>query len=226
VPLTHANIYAAAQNVRVALALTCHDRYLNVTPLFYSQGIMLTIASLCAGASVICPSAFSVARFFKAMEEFHPTWYSAAPTIHQALLAQSHHNRTIIRRSPLRLIRSAAAPLPPRVMTELEKVFRAPVIEGYGMTECYPVTSNPLAPGRRKAGSVGVAVGTALAIIDAAGHLLPRGEIGEIAVSGPQVMRGYLNDPAQNASAFTHGWFRTGDQGTWMLMGTFSLRAV
>jgi oxalate---CoA ligase len=213
VPLTHANIYAAARNVRTALGLTCNDRYLNVTRLFYSQGIMLTIASLYAGASVICPSAFSVDSFFKAMEEFHPTWYSAAPTIHQALLAQAHSNRATIRRYPLRLIRSAAAPLPPSVLTELERVFHAPVIEGYGMTECYPITSNPLPPGRRKAGSVGVAVGADIAIMDDAGNLLPSETIGEIVVSGPQVMRGYFNDSTTDASAFTHGWFRTGDQG-------------
>ncbi len=213
VPLTHANISAAAQHVRDALELTGNDRYLNVTPLFHSQGIMLMIASLFYGASVICTSAFSVARFFKSMEEFHPTWYSAVPTIHQALLAQYHSNRKIIRRYPFRIIRSAAAPLPPHVRTELERVFRAPVIEGYGMTECYPITSNPLPPGRRKAGSVGGAVGTKIAIMDEAGNVLPSGETGEIVVSGPQVMRGYLNDSTNNVSTFANGWFRTGDQG-------------
>ena len=182
-------------------------------PLFHSQGIMLTIASLLAGASVVCTPGFSPDHFFEWLEEFHPTWYSAAPAIHQAILTQSRNNQEIIAQYPLRFIRSAASPLAPHVLAELERVFRCPVIEGYGMTECYPITSNPLPPGERKAGSVGVAAGTDIAIVDQAGKLLPREEPGEIVVSGPQVMEGYLNESTNNQNTFTNGWLRTGDQG-------------
>jgi len=98
-------------------------------------------------------------------------------------------------------------------MAELETVFRAPVINGYGMTECFPITSTPLPPRERKAGSVGVAAGTEIAVLDEAGNLLPPGAIGEIAVSGSQLMQGYLNQSTDSTNSFINGWFKTGDQG-------------
>jgi acyl carrier protein len=81
------------------------------------------------------------------------------------------------------------------------------------MTECYPISSNPLPPRNRKAGSAGVAADTEIGIIDEAGNLRPRGETGEIVVSGPHVTRRYLNDSTNNRNTFANGWFRTGDQG-------------
>jgi len=114
----------------------------------------------------------------------------------------------------MRLIRSSAAPLPPGVLTELEKVFPAPVIEGYGMTETALIlTSNLLSRERRKTGSVGVAIGTRLSIVDAAGGALPAGKIGEVVVQGPNVIQAYENDEDSNRSAFSNGWFHTGDLG-------------
>jgi acyl-CoA synthetase (AMP-forming)/AMP-acid ligase II len=125
VPLTHANVSAAAQRVRDALDLTSDDRYLNVTPLFYSQGIMLTISSILAGGTVICTSGFDAARFFEWLEECRPTWYSAAPAVHQAIVAEarSDHRRGGYR---FRLIRTAAGPLPARLREELEDTFSLP----------------------------------------------------------------------------------------------------
>src|SRR6266545_8329716 len=99
-------------------------------------------------------------------------------------------------------------------MAALEEVFDTPVIESYGMTEAsHQMTSNPLPPLPRKAGSVGVAAGPDVAIIDEAGNLLPAGAIGEIVIRGTNVMHGYENNPAANQSGFTNGWFHTGDQG-------------
>src|SRR5207249_499404 len=110
-------------------------------------------------------------------------------------------------------IRSSSAPLPPQVMTELEQLFNAPVIEAYGMTEAaHQITSNPLPPDRRKAGSVGIAAGQEVAIMDAAGLLLPPGKAGEIVIRGANVTPGY-DDPTVNAQAFINGWLRTGDAG-------------
>jgi thioesterase domain-containing protein/acyl carrier protein len=114
----------------------------------------------------------------------------------------------------LRFIRSASAPLPTIALAELERVFSCPVIEAYGMTEASHITAtNPLPPGIRKAGSVGVARGDEVAIMDTAGNILPRGAVGEVVVRGPNVMGGYDNDPEANASSFCKGWFRSGDQG-------------
>jgi acyl-CoA synthetase (AMP-forming)/AMP-acid ligase II len=87
VPLTNANVVATAHRVQASFELSANDRYLNVTPLFYSQGMLLTLSSLGAGGSVVCAPEFSAALFFDCVEEFHPTWYSAAPAIHQAILA-------------------------------------------------------------------------------------------------------------------------------------------
>jgi non-ribosomal peptide synthetase component E (peptide arylation enzyme) len=99
-------------------------------------------------------------------------------------------------------------------MAELERVFRAPVIEAYGMTEAaHQMASNPLPPRPRRPGSVGVAAGPEIAIMDERGTLLGRGAIGEVVIRGPNVTPGYEANPEANARAFTNGWFRTGDQG-------------
>jgi amino acid adenylation domain-containing protein len=214
VPLTHANICTSAHHMRTALALDERDRYLSIMPLFHCAGLVLgLLASLTAGASAVCAPHFNACRFFAWLAEFHPTWYMGVSTILQALLAAAPLHREIIARHPLRFIRAGAAALPHRVLAELERTFNVPVIEAYGMTETNVVTCNPLPPRQRKPGSVGVAAGPEVAIMDAEGRLLPAGETGEIVVRGPNVMRGYENDPAANREAFTKGWFRTGDQG-------------
>jgi acyl-CoA synthetase (AMP-forming)/AMP-acid ligase II len=99
-------------------------------------------------------------------------------------------------------------------MVELEQTFGCPVIESYGMTEAaHQMTSNPLPPRPRKAGTVGPAAGPEVAVLDEAGRAVPAGATGEVAIRGPNVTAGYVANPAANASAFTDGWFRTGDQG-------------
>jgi acyl carrier protein len=99
-------------------------------------------------------------------------------------------------------------------MVELEGEFNTPVIEAYGMTEAaHQIASNPLPPRQRKAGSVGVAAGPEVAILDQAGNVLPPGQAGEVAIRGANVTSGYENNPAANRSAFWNGWLRTGDQG-------------
>jgi acyl-CoA synthetase (AMP-forming)/AMP-acid ligase II/thioesterase domain-containing protein len=215
VPLTQTNICTSAHNMRVALELVESDRCLNVMPLFHMHGLMgPVLASLAAGASVVCPPGFSAPQFFSWLAEFRPTWYTAVPTIHRAILARAHHHQEIIARCPLRFIRSGSALLPPEVLVELEKVFNAPVIEIYGLTEASGhITCTPPLIRGRKIGSVGVAAGPEVAIMDEAGAMLSAGETGEIVVRGATVFQGYENDPAANKSAFTHGWFRTGDQG-------------
>ena len=215
VPLTHTNICTAAHNMRVTLELVESDRCLNVLPFFHVHALLTALlTSLVAGASCVCNSAFSVTAFFASMAEFGPTWYTAVPTVHQAILANAARHRETIAGCPLRFIRSASAPLSRRVLAELERVFKAPVLETYGMTEtAAQLTSNPLPPHARKPGSVGVAAGPEVAIMSPEGVLLPPSEIGEIVVRGPTVFQGYQNDPTANISAFTDGWFRTGDQG-------------
>src|SRR5262249_39898910 len=215
VPLTQTNICTSAHNIQAALALTAEDRCLNIMPLFHIHGLIAaTLATLAAGASVMCTPCFDVTTFFAWMEAFHPTWYTAVPTMHQAILTRAESNREIIARCPLRFLRSSSAALPPQVMAALERVFQTPIIEAYGMTEAsHQMASNPLPPRARKVGSVGVAAGPEIAIMDVMGNVLPPGHQGEIVIRGPNVTQGYKNNLTANQSAFTKGWFRTGDQG-------------
>ncbi len=216
VPLSGANVCRSAVNIGATLALTPADRCLNIMPLFHIHGLIAAVlSSLCAGASVHCTPGFNALSFFHQVDEVRPSWYTAVPTMHQAILARAPRNAEILGRAALRFIRSSSASLPPQVMAELETAFGCPVIEAYGMTEAaHQMASNPLPPRARKPGSVGVAAGPEVAIMGEGGVLLPAGEVGEIVIRGPNVTAGYENNPKANAEAFTSGWFRTGDQGT------------
>src|SRR5262249_53178873 len=136
VPLTHANTCTSTYGYVAALALREADRCLNVLPLFHGHGLIATVlSSLVAGSSVVCTPGCDVNRFFAWLTSFQPTWYSAVPTMHQAILIQAQHNRERAADCRLRFIRSASAPLPPGVFTELEQIFETSVIDFYGMTE-------------------------------------------------------------------------------------------
>jgi acyl-CoA synthetase (AMP-forming)/AMP-acid ligase II len=215
VPLRQRNLSASARHIGRTLRLSASDRCLNIMPLFHIHGLIAaTLSSLAAGGSVFCTPGFNALRFFAWLDEAHPTWYTAVPTMHQAILTRADRNAEIIARNPLRFIRSSSASLPPQVMAQLEATFGAPVIESYGMTEAaHQMASNPLPPRERKPGSVGVAAGCEVAIMDDAGELLGPGETGEVVIKGPNVASGYVNNPKANDEAFTNGWFRTGDQG-------------
>jgi oxalate---CoA ligase len=215
VPLLQRNVLASAQNIKTTLALTGEDVCLNIMPLFHIHGLIAaTLASLRAGAQVSCSPGFNALKFFAWFDEVRPTWYTAVPTMHQAILARAERNREVIGRSRLRFIRSSSASLPAPVMLDLEKTFGVPVIESYGMTEAaHQMASNPLPPRPRKPGSVGIAAGPEVAILDGDGAVLGIGEVGEVSIRGSNVTLGYEANPEANAKAFTNGWFRTGDQG-------------
>ena len=218
VPLTQRNVSASARHIGEALALVPGDRCMNVMPLFHIHGLIAAVlSSLAAGASVHCAPGFNALRVFGWLDEIAPTWYTAVPTMHQAILARSARNPGSVAqaRRSLRLIRSSSASLPPQVMAELEDTFDAPVIESYGMTEAaHQMASNPLPPARRKPGSVGLAAGPEIAIArETENALMDPAETGEIVIRGANVTPGYENNPEANAAAFFDGWFRTGDQG-------------
>lgn len=225
VPLLHRNVCASARNVRTTLRLTADDRCMNVMPLFHIHGLMAcTLAPLSAGGSIFCTPGFNALRFYGWLAEAEPTWYSAVPTMHQAILARADRNRDIVDAATLRFIRSSSASLPAPVMGELEETFGAPVVEAYAMTEAsHQMTCNQLPPGGRKPGTVGVASGPEVAVMDEAGNLLGPGVEGEIVVRGPNVTLGYENNPEANTKSFTDGWFRTGDQGVMDEDGFFTV---
>jgi len=215
VPLSHKNVTASAVNVANTLSLTANDRCLNIMPLFHIHGLIAAVlSSLNAGASIYCSPGFNALKYFTWMADAKPTWYTAVPTMHQAILSRASRNQDVIDTTPLRFVRSSSASLPPQVMVELEKAFNAPVVEAYGMTEAaHQMACNPLPPAARKAGTVGIAAGPEVGIMNLAGEILERGEKGEIVIRGDNVTSGYENNPTANKENFTNGWFRTGDQG-------------
>ncbi len=216
VPLTHLNLCHSARSISASLDLAADDRCLNIVSLFHVHGLISALlASLTAGASVVCTPGFHAVNFLDWLGEFRATWYTAAPAMHQAILGRAATKSDVISRSRLRFIRSGSVPLRPKLMAELESVFHVPVVEAYGMTEtASTITSTPLPPGKRKPGSVGTAVNCEIAVMDETGAFLPAEQMGEIVVRGSNVTPGYENDPHVNQSSFAAGrWLRTGDEG-------------
>lgn len=214
VPLTQQNVVASANNIACTLELSESDCGLNIMPLFHIHGLVAgLLAPLSRGGAVFCAPGFNALKFFGWIEEAAPNWYTAVPSMHQAILSRAQNNRDVIARHPLRFIRSSSSSMPPQVIVELEETFGAPVIEAYGMTEAaHQMASNPL-HAMRKPGSVGLPAGPEIEIMDETGNLLPEGVVGEIVIRGTNVTAGYENNPKANAEAFINGWFRTGDQG-------------
>ena len=215
VPLSQRNLVASAGNIAATLSLTPADRCLNIMPLFHIHGLIAAVlSSLCAGANIYCTPGFNALKMFSWLADAKPNWYTAVPTMHQAILARASRNQDIVASTTLRFVRSSSSSLPPQVMAELEATFDCPVVEAYGMTEAtHQMACNPLPPAARKAGTVGIAAGPEVAIMDLTGNLLNAGSTGEIVIRGDNVTSGYENNDTANAEAFTGDWFRTGDQG-------------
>ena len=214
VPIMHGNMAASTHNIVAHYGLSPEDVSLCVMPLFHVHGLVAsTLSTLLSGGTVVVPGKFSPLSFWRTVRDTGATWYSAVPTIHNLLLARAGEDRPVGAEG-LRFIRSCSAALPPEMMETMERVFGAPVLEAYGMTEAsHQMSSNPQPPAARKAGSVGPGTGVKIGIMDEAGNLLAQGDRGEVVIQGPNVVAGYENNPEANAKSYTNGWFRTGDQG-------------
>ena len=216
VPLLQSNIAASASNIARSLSLSSSDRCMNVMPLFHIHGLIAAVsASLTAGASIWCSSGFNALSFFSNLDEAKPTWYTAVPTMHQAILARAGRNAETIKNNPLRFLRSSSASLPAQVMGELVDSFSAPVVEAYGMTEAtHQMCCNRL--DKQKPGSVGIPAGPSVKIAHEVNNSLVMGT-GEVVISGDNVTPGYENNLEANEKSFFEidgeRWFRTGDQG-------------
>ena len=215
VPLLQRNILASTRNISASLELKATDHCLNIMPLFHIHGLIAVLAtSMSQGASVCCSSGFNALKFLELAKEEKISWYSGVPTMHQTILLRAQKQPEAARALGLRFLRSSSASLPPAVFNELNDVFGCPVIEAYGMTEAtHQMTSNPLELGKQKAGFVGIVTSPEVCIMDSSGNQLSLGEEGEVCIRGENVTPGYENNEAANASSFTNGWFRTGDQG-------------
>jgi acyl-CoA synthetase (AMP-forming)/AMP-acid ligase II len=213
VPLRHFNLAVSSANIANTYALSEEDVSLCIMPLFHIHGLIGSVmATLLSGGTVVVPTKFNALSFWRTVREHHVTWYSGVPTMHQLLLARAHQRPE--EAASLRFIRSCSAPLSPQLIHKIEELFGVPFVEAYGMTEAaHQMTSNPLPPRHRKAGSVGVGTGLRISIMDRDGNHLGTNQRGEVAIQGANVFRGYENNPEANAHAFVNGWFRTGDEG-------------
>jgi acyl-CoA synthetase (AMP-forming)/AMP-acid ligase II len=213
VPLRHFNLAVSSANVANTYELSQQDVSLCIMPLFHVHGLIASLmATLLSGGTVVVPTKFNALSFWRTVHEHQVTWYSGVPTMHQLLLARAHHKPA--EAASVRFIRSCSAPLSPGLIHKIEGLFGVPFVEAYGMTEAaHQMTSNPLPPRHRKAGSVGVGAGLRISIVDKEGNHLGTNQRGEVAIQGANVFRGYENNAEANARAFVNGWFRTGDEG-------------
>lgn len=212
VPLLQRNLMASARTIAAHYRLDSGDVSFCVMPLFHIHGLVAsTFSALAAGGTVVVPRRFSPRRFWQQAREAGVTWFSAGPTLHQMILEKADDEGAP---QTLRFVRSCSSALSPALMTRAEQAYGAPMLEAYGMTEAsHQMASNPLPPAARIAGSVGIATGTEIGVIDRERNLLPEGSYGEVVIRGPGVTPGYLNNPEANADSFFDGWFRTGDRG-------------
>lgn len=214
VPLTHSNLCAAAASICDAVELSERDVCLNVMPLYHIHGLSTILSSLVVGGCVVCTPGLVAPLFFDWVDEFAPSWYTAAPAIHRAVLGAARRQRGRVQGHTFRFLRSASAPMPSSLIAEIEEMFGVPFVEAYGMTEAAPqIASNRLFASGRRAGSVGLPAGPEVAILSDDGTPLPHGETGEIAIRGDNVVSAYEDDPDATAAAFAGPWFRTGDLG-------------
>ncbi len=211
---THSTLFHEAQFLIRANGLTPADRCLSVSPLYHSLGLAGSVLiAIASGGSVICTPGFDKAEFFYWIRDFSPTWYAAVPAVQMAIGELAAEHQDILRRHPLRFSRSSGARLPEAVRRRIEEAIHAPIVQAYGMSECPPITVDPIAPARRKPNSVGVTAGSEIEIWNDGGARLGPNETGQIVVRGPNVTPGYYKDAALNEAAFTNGWFRTSDCG-------------
>jgi long-chain acyl-CoA synthetase len=213
--LTHANLI---NNVEVSAAdlfqLGPDDLIFGGLPLFHAFGQTCTLnAAIMTGASLTVLPRFDAAKALRILADERVTIFAGVPTMFSALLHVPDRSDYDV--SALRLCISGGAAMPVEVLRQFEDQFDCIVLEGYGLSETSPVASFNHPDRERKPGSIGTPIrGVEMRVVDAAGAEVPQGEVGEIAIRGHNIMKGYLNKPDATAEAVSaDGWFRTGDIG-------------
>ena len=224
VPFSHRNLLAVTKRLQGWFALTRQDRCLNVSPVYYSHALTTTVLPpLLTGGSVAFPADATNIDLSEWLGALKPTWYSAGPTMHLSVLDKAQERPDPGTMHSLRFVSSAGAALSSDAHERLQAVLGVPVLQHYGSSETAQISTNLPPPGASKPGTCGIPPRDTVIIVGEDGRRLPSGELGEILVSGPTVMAGYLNAPELNRSAFVDGWFRTGDIGSLDEEGFLSL---
>ncbi|WP_430509605.1 long-chain-fatty-acid--CoA ligase [Gottfriedia solisilvae] len=190
------------------------EKILTVLPFFHVYGMTacMNLSIMCAYEMIIIPR-FDASLMLEAIKKYRPTLFPGAPTMYIALLNHPDLSKTDI--SCIHSCLSGSAALPVEVQEQFEKVTGGKLVEGYGLSEASPVTHSNFLWDRRVSGSIGVPWPSTDAKIVSmeTGEELPVREIGELIVSGPQVMKGYWNRPEETAATLKDGWLYTGDLG-------------
>ncbi len=211
--LTHRNLISNVRAVTKLFPLKPEDdRLLVPIPMFHITGMTVLMLSPLARGSTIYPMLrWDAEEALKLIEQHQITDFLAVPTIYIDLL--HHPKATPERLQSLKLCSSGGAAMPVPVMEAFERKFGLPIYEGYGLTETSPVTHTNLAAPRRKPGSIGWPIeNTECKIVNDKGEEVPAGEVGELLIRGPQVMKGYHNNPEATRQAIDpDGFFHTGD---------------
>ncbi|WP_405067216.1 AMP-binding protein [Kribbella sp. NBC_01510] len=213
VMLSHSNIGAMAAMMAEHLEITEQDHCLLVLPLFHVNAICISfLTPIAVGGRLTMLQRFQPVEFLAAIAKYRPTYFSAVPTIYSHLVSQPFD--VLADTSSIRFAICGAAPASTELLAATEERFGIGLVEGYGLTEgTCASTANPV-DGKRKAGTVGVALpGQRVAIMAPDGTLVPTGDRGEVVIQGANVMQGYLNRPEATAEALGDGWLHTGDVG-------------
>ena len=216
VMLSHRNLVANALQVRHWLpeAVEGGERFLCVVPIFHSYGLSSAMnAPVAVGATLILLPRFQILNVLKAIKKYKPTIFPGVPNMYVAI-----NNFRGVRKygiSSIKACMSGSEPLPVEVQEAFEKLTKGRLVEGYGLTEASPVThANPLGD-KRRIGTIGVPLpSTESKIVDLTrkNKTVKQGQIGELAIRGPQVMLGYWKNPKATKDAITEdGWLLTGD---------------
>lgn len=209
--LTHRNLASNATTVADMRHTEPEDVVLGVLPFFHIYGQTSTLnASIYLGLTVRLWVHFKVEEVFAAIEEERSSILIAVPTVFNRLSEMAAANPP--ERSSLRFCVSGGASLPVEVLRRFESLFQTTIYEGYGLTECSPVcVENPYGRPTRP-GSIGVPIpGFEARVMDEEDRDVKRGDVGELIVRGPGVMKGYLHQPEATEEALRGGWLHTGD---------------
>ncbi|WP_405860596.1 long-chain fatty acid--CoA ligase [Streptomyces sp. NBC_00090] len=213
--LTHGNLGSNTATVARVLGMSATDTVFGGLPFFHVFGQTCGLnAAVLTGARITLLPRFDAAKALEILSRDRVTVMEGVPTMFLGLLAAADAaGSTGLGDAPaLRLSVTGGSAMPVEVLHRFESVFGCPVVEGYGLSETAPVVTFGSLDGPRKPGSIGTPIeGVRVRLVDDEGKDVPEGEVGEIAVQGPNVMPGYWNRPEADAAAFTDGWFRTGD---------------
>jgi long-chain acyl-CoA synthetase len=214
--LTHSNINLNARRCAdVILGLTAEDVIMGCLPLFHVFGLVVGLqAATASGASLALIPRFDPGKALEVIEREKVTVFEGVPTMYAAIL--HHPQASSTDTSSLRVCASGGSAMPAEVMKAFEETFGCMILEGYGLSETSPVASFNMPDRERKPGTIGVAIpGCEMKLIDVDGRDVGPGEgVGEIAIRGDNLMKGYWNNPEATAEAIPDGWLRTGDLAT------------